>query len=63
MNYLDMVLFFCAFYNTDKIVTAKKILYDVAALIDMGNLPTNVDRKGVNKLSASVNDTLMPGLM
>jgi hypothetical protein len=47
-----------SFYSSEEIVTAKKSLFDFAATMDVDYLPAYVERKGVNKQRANVDDIL-----
>ena len=47
-----------SFYSSDDVLAAKKLLFDFASTMDVDYIPTYVERKGVNKQRASVDDIL-----
>jgi hypothetical protein len=55
---VDLMSSICDFYTVDEIVQAKKTLYDFASSLKVDYIPHYSERKGANRLRASVEDLL-----
>ena len=54
----DLSSVLISFYTIDELTAAKRLLFGVAETVDADYLPVYTDRKGVNKVRATVDDLL-----